>query len=108
MLFSRYQMLGVPDPRDIAADEARMSERTEGRATVSKENVIKVRNAIFESGDGMTLDEVMQGVIMAQAKLVASTVKGDTGAALAILEKYRAMQTEAMPIYCASERSADN
>lgn len=72
---------------------------------MSKANVIKVRNAIFEAGDGMTLDEVMQGVIMAQAKLVANTVQGDERAAMDILERYRAMQTEALPIYCAEELS---
>lgn len=68
---------------------------------MSRENVAKVRNAIFEAGDGMTLDEVMQGIIMAQAKLVAHTVGDDVGAAMDILKRYRSMQTDAMPIYCA-------
>lgn len=73
---------------------------------MSRENVAIVRNAIFEAGDGMTLDEIMQGIIMAQAKLVAHTVRGDERAARDILERYRQMQTEAMPIYCAEELSA--
>jgi hypothetical protein len=72
-----------------------------------RENIIKVRNAIFEAGDGLTLDEVMQGIIMAQAKLVANTVEGDDKAADAILEKYRQLQTEAMPIYCRTERATN-
>jgi hypothetical protein len=72
---------------------------------MSKANIIAVRNAIFEAGDGMTLDEVMQGIIMAQAKLVAHTVGGDEQAARDVLERYRGMQTEALPIYCAEECS---
>ena len=71
---------------------------------MSKENILNVRNAIFEAADGVTLDEAMQGIIMAQAKLVANTVSGDVQAAHDILERYRSMQTEAMPIYCASEQ----
>lgn len=72
---------------------------------MSKENVIRVRNAIFEAAEGITLDEAMQGIIMAQAKLVAHTVSGDERAAQDILERYRQMQSEAMPIYCAEELS---
>ena len=72
---------------------------------MSKENIINVRNAIFEAADGVTLDEAMQGIIMAQAKLVANTVSGDVQAAHDILERYRSMQTEAMPIYCAETLS---
>jgi hypothetical protein len=72
---------------------------------VSKENIMRVRNAIFEAGDGMTLDEVLQGSIMAQAKLVAHTVGGDEQAAREVLQHYRKMQTEALPIYCAEECS---
>lgn len=70
---------------------------------MSKENVINVRNAIFGAADGMTLDEAMQGIIMAQAKLVANAVGGDVSAAHDVLEKYRRMQSEAMPLYCSAE-----
>lgn len=66
-----------------------------------KERVLDVRNTIFEVCDGCTLDEAMQGIIMAQAKIVAATVGGDENAARDVLERYRAIQTEAMPIYCA-------
>lgn len=72
---------------------------------MSKANIIRVRDAIFTAGDGCTLDEVMQGIIMAQAKLVAHTVEGDEQAAADILERYRGMQSEALPIYCAEELS---
>ena len=72
---------------------------------MSRENVISIRNAIFEAADGMTLDEAMQGIIMAQARLVANTVAGDVRAARDVLETYRRMQSEAMPIYCAEECS---
>jgi hypothetical protein len=72
---------------------------------VSKANIVKVRNAIFAAADGMTLDEAMQGIIMAQAKLVAHAVGDDVQAANNVLERYRQMQTEAMPIYCAETLS---
>ena len=72
---------------------------------MSKENIIRVRNAIFEAGDGITLDEIMQGIMMAQAKLVAHAVNGDELEAHKILEQYRRYQSEAMPIYCAEEVS---
>jgi hypothetical protein len=73
---------------------------------MSRENVQRVRDAIFEAADGITLDEAMQGIIMAQAKLVAHTVGDDVQAAHDVLDRYRQMQTEAMPIYCAETVSA--
>lgn len=72
---------------------------------MSKENIVKVRNAIFAAADGITLDEAMQGIIMAQAKLVAHTVGDDVQAAHDVLKRYRQMQTDAMPIYCAETLS---
>lgn len=70
-------------------------------ADARKEQVIDVRNAIFEACDGCTLDEAMQGIMMAQARLVAETVHGDEDAARDVIERYRQWQSEALPIYCA-------
>lgn len=75
---------------------------------MSRENVQKVRDAIFAAADGMSLDEAMQGIIMAQARLVAGIVGDDVPAAMDVLNRYREMQTDAMPIYCAETLSAAN
>ncbi len=73
-------------------------------ANARKEMVIELRNAIFGAADGLTLDETMQAIAMAQSKIVASTVKGDEYEMLAVLAKYRAIQDGAIPIYCAAEK----
>lgn len=70
-------------------------------ADARKEKIIEVRNTIFEVCSGCTLDEAMQGIVMAQARLVAETVKGDEDAARDVIEQYREWQSEALPIYCA-------
>lgn len=72
----------------------------------SKQKVIDLRNAIFEAADGLTIDEMMQGTTMAQAKLLAATLCGDEAEAGNVLQKYRRIQSDAMSIYCAEELSA--
>lgn len=71
-----------------------------------KEKIIDLRNAIFGAADGLTLDEVMQAITMAQSKFVANAVGGDEYEMLAVLAKYRDMQDGAAPIYCANEKRA--
>ena len=69
-----------------------------------EEKIIKLRNAIFGAADGLTLDETMCAITMAQSKIVANTVVGDEFEMLAVLSKYREMQDGAIPIYCADEK----
>ena len=69
-----------------------------------KEKVIELRNTIFSAADGLTLDETMQAIAMAQSKIVAATVKGDEFAMMSVLAEYRDIQDRAVPIYCQSEK----
>lgn len=69
--------------------------------TREKQATIDVRNALFEVADGKPFGSVMQGIIMAQAKLAAATCNGDPEQTRAQLAHYHAMMMEAVPIYCA-------
>lgn len=66
----------------------------------SRQDTIEVRNALFGIADGKPADAVMQGIIMAQAKMAAGICKGDETMTRAMLEEYHRMQMEAVPIYC--------
>lgn len=66
-----------------------------------KQAIIDVRNALFEAADGKPFGAVMQGIIMAQAKLTVACCGGDPVTAREQLARYHAMMMDAVPIYCA-------
>lgn len=65
-----------------------------------KQDTIAVRNALFTAADGKSLDAVMQGSIMAQAKLVVETAHSPVQARQ-ILHHYFSMALDAVPTYWA-------
>lgn len=65
-----------------------------------KDHIIKIRNAVFEAADGASLDVAMQGLIMAQGKLIAS-VANQPEEADHVLNIYYKMLRDALPLYCA-------
>lgn len=68
--------------------------------SAEKEATLEVRNAIFEVADGLPFGAVMQGILMAQAKLAAATCDGDEIKTTAVLAEYHAVMMRAVPIYC--------
>ena len=66
-----------------------------------KQATIAVRNALFEVADGKPVEAVIQGVIMAHAKMVASACNGDVARTKAVLEQWHGVMMQAVPIYCA-------
>jgi len=65
-----------------------------------KADVLKVRNALFEAGDGMTFDAFMQGSIMAQAKIATETASSPDEAAQSLMYYYN-IAIQALPTYWA-------
>lgn len=73
-------------------------------AAADKQGMIAVRNAIFTSGDGRSLDVVLQGGLMALCKLAVETADSEAQAAK-ILAHYFDIALTALPVYWASDRS---
>lgn len=69
--------------------------------SAEKQATIEVRNAVFEVADGKPFGSVMQGIIMAQAKLAAATCGGNAEQTSAQLAHYHQIMMDAVPIYCA-------
>lgn len=69
--------------------------------SAEKQATIDVRNAIFEIADGKPFGSIMQGIVMAQAKLAAATCGGDPAQTAEQLRFYNKIMMEAVPIYCA-------
>lgn len=68
--------------------------------SAEKQATIDVRNALFEVADGKPFGSVMQGIIMAQAKIAAAACNGNAEQTRAQLAHYHAMMMDAVPIYC--------
>lgn len=66
-----------------------------------KQATIEVRNALFAVADGKPVEDVIQGTIMAHAKMVASACEGDVAKTRAVLEQWHRVMMDAVPIYCA-------
>jgi hypothetical protein len=66
-----------------------------------KKATIEVRNALFDVADGKPVEAVIQGTIMAHAKMVASACNGDVAKTTAVLEQWHGVMMQAVPIYCA-------
>jgi hypothetical protein len=65
-----------------------------------KEQIIAIRNAVLKSADGCTLDATMQGTIMAQGKLIASTgITPDQCRDVA--DRYYKILCDSFELYCA-------
>lgn len=75
--------------------------------STEKKATIDVRNALFEVADGKPFGAVMQGIIMAQAKLAAATCGGDAAQTAEQLRYYHGLMMEAVPIYCAEIEAGD-
>jgi len=69
-------------------------------SAAEKQQTIDVRNALFAAADGKPFGSVMNGIIMAQAKLAAEACKGNPDETRANLAYYHAIMMEAVPIYC--------
>jgi hypothetical protein len=69
-------------------------------ADEEKEQIIAIRNAVFEASDGASLHVAMQGTIMAQGKMIASAVR-DPDEAIAVLDRYYEILRNGMSRYCA-------
>jgi hypothetical protein len=67
----------------------------------NKNATIEVRNALFAVADGKPVEAVIQGTIMAHAKLVANACDGNVTKTRAVLEQWHRVMMDAVPIYCA-------
>lgn len=67
---------------------------------MTEEKIKAVRNAIFEAARNKPLEDVMLGIIMAQATLVVATCEGDEAKSKRIIEHYHSILMESLHVYC--------